>query len=137
MMFTALEIWINGIHKFTAGANDWRTIHATIFGHNINIDEMGVQGLGGPSNSPGSQTSLINFLASVSVPSPNQNTSTNPGDGDQISLRTGSYESATLKPGDILEIRVVETNQSDEPVWQESDPEWTLHNGPRAEPNPD
>ena len=135
MKFIALEVWINGNRQFTVGVEDWQTIHATILGHNIDPARMTSHEFADPKYAPESRTTSINFFASVSVPTTEEDHFVDPDGRTYNSSRTGSYKGAVLQPGDILEIRVIETDKADEPTWQENDPSWSL--GPVARPSSD
>jgi len=72
---------------------------------------------------PAEGVTALSFIASVSVPVAEDDNSELPLRQQQNTSRTGSYPSSTLKLGDVVSIKVVDTDDPDDPVWQSNGPQ--------------
>lgn len=122
MNFTALEVSLNGEHLYTVGIEEWQTIWAHVLGHRIDPSAFTGDPNVDDADLPDSPVTMVNFRASVSVPTAPSERLTDPEGRSYNSSKTGSYRGVTLKSGDIVQIRVVETDSADSPEWQERDP---------------
>ncbi len=68
MSYIALEVSINGEHKYTIGAEEWRTVWANVHGHRLTPDMFPPGGLGSDEELPVDGVTTINFRASESPP---------------------------------------------------------------------
>ncbi len=122
MSFIALEVSLNGEQLYTVGIDEWQTIWAHVLGHRIDpslfADDPNME----DADLPDTPVSTINFSASVSVPTPISDRITDPDGRTYNSSKTGSYQGVKLSPGDVIQIKVVESDSADTPQWQEHDP---------------
>ena len=122
MSFTALEISLNGERMYTVGIDEWQTIWAHVLGHRIDPAIFAGDPNMSDAEQPDSPVSMVNFRASVSVPTPHSERMTDSEGRTYNSSKTGSYQGVTLSPGDVVQIRVIETDSADTPQWEERDP---------------
>ena len=134
MSFMAFEVSINGERKFTVGAENWKHIAAVLSGHYIDPSSFPANTDMDSSHLSSEPFSDVHLLATVAVSGedvefvdPEGHVHTNP--------KSGSYPLAKIAPGDVIQIRVIETDSADDPTWEEFDPNWSL--GPAVQPMPD
>ena len=118
---TAFEVSINGEHHYTVGAEKWQLITAQVLGHHIDPEEIR-----GKSNEeirglPDESFDNFRLHASVSV-SGEDVRRVSPRGRVYTKSRSGSYPTTRLSPGDVVQIRIVETHSPDSPEWQSDDP---------------
>ena len=137
MSFMALEISVNGKRLYTVGAEDWRMLTAHIWGHRITPDLIPPEILPPGEEVPEGDSIGINFTASVSVPEDENEIpdSAGPQTGKQFSSE--SYRSRRLNVGDVVAIKVIETDVADEPNGPKADPRFPGATVLRADPEPE
>lgn len=122
MSVTALQISINGKQLYTVGIDEWQTIWAHVLGHRFDPREFDSDPSVEDSGLPDAPVSTVSLRASVSVPTPvSERIIDSDGTTHNVS-KTGSYKEVTLAVGDVVQIRVVQTDLADAPEWQERDP---------------
>ena len=127
MSFIAFEVSLNGDQQYTVGAEEWATIWAHVLAHRIDPSlfppEAELEGAGVPDQ----PVIVVKFRASVAVPGADQAQAEIQSDRRYSTSRTGSYPGFKLAPGDVVEIKVIETDSADKPKWQERDPRFSGH----------
>ena len=121
MGFIAFEISLNGERQYTVGAEDWKHISATLFGHYIDPSKFPPVPDGDISELPSEPYSHVQMHASVSVSGEDVQI-TDPQGNVYNKSKTGSFPASVLSPGDVVEIRVIETDAADSPEWEKYDP---------------
>lgn len=122
MSYVALEVSINGEHKYTVGAEEWRTIWAQVFGHHVTPAMFPAEALPPGQEIPEVGVTTLNFMASVSIPLDEIDSNRSTSERNGKSLQAGCYPSTPLTVGDVLTIKVVDSDGADEPEWRSGDP---------------
>ena len=114
MKSIGLEISINGEHLYTVGIEDWRMITADVRGHHFPADEIPRSSWPPGEKFPEEGLRQMFFGAHVAIDkSP---------PGMRGSLDTLSYEQKSISVGDTVSIKVVLTDNPDEPNAPKPDP---------------
>ncbi len=132
MLVKALEISINGKRLYTVGAADWRSLTAHVWGHRFPADYFNKDNWPEDEPLPDKDIEQINFRASVAVPD-----NMSPGNEVDPSRQgdwylTESYKDRPLKVGDVVTVKVIETDELDEPDGPKPDPRFP---GPTVMPS--
>ena len=122
MSFMALEIAVNGELLYTVGAEDWRMVWAHVMGHRITPDSFTPEMIPPGKEVPDEDSVGINFMASVAVPGEETVFSTDSPDSIGEQFMTESYKGRKLSVGDVVTIKVIETDAADEPNGPKPDP---------------
>ena len=111
MSFIALEISLNDEKVYTVGIEEWRHLNAGVRAirwpaelvekHNQATDEI----------FPEHELENIHLEAHVSIPIESDSAD---GRGSQ----TGSFDVKNLAVGDVVTIKVIESDTGDEPAWR-------------------
>jgi len=122
MSFIAFEVSLNGDQQYTVGAEEWATIWAHVLAHRIDPSLFPPEAELEGAEIPDQQVIGVNFRASVSIPVKDQAQAETESQRRYSTSKTGSYPGFKLAPGDVVEIKVIETDSADKPKWQERDP---------------
>ena len=114
MSFLALKISLNDELMYTVGVDDWRHIHATVTA--IRWTAKDFEKLQLDEDHPEGEIENIHLNAFVSVPDESDATSTFSGQH-----KTGSFDAKNLAVGDVVTIKVIESDFGDEPTWRNPD----------------
>ena len=121
MSFIAFEVSVNGERQYTVGAENWKHISAILFGHYVDPSRFPQETDADNSELPSKPFSHVQLRASVAVSGEDVQI-TDPEGHVHTESKSGSYPSSTLSPGDVVEIRVIETDTADSPEWTKHDP---------------
>ena len=121
MGIIAFEVSVNGEHQYTVGAEKWQHISAQVFGHHIDPNQMRARAGEDIPDLPTEPFDLLQLRASVSV-SGEDIQMTSPQGRVYTKSKSGSYPQNELTPGDVIQIRVIETDTPDSPEWEKHDP---------------
>ena len=115
MSFQAFEVSVNGEHLYTAGAEDWRQIWCNVLAHRTPPELFPLPTDQETAELP--DEPIIGMLLSthLSVLVDWRPRSEAPND---IS-KSGTFPRIELKVGDVIQIKIIETDSVDEPVWQD------------------
>ena len=131
MSFMALEISVNGGRLYTVGAEDWRTLRAHVLGHRMTPEFFTPEMMPPGEEVPDKDVVGINLSASVSVPGEGY-TEFRISPPQQINEYTSkSFKHRSLKVGDVVTIKIIETDVADKPDAPKPDPRYP---GPTAMP---
>lgn len=129
MGIIAFEVSINGEHQFTVGAEKWQHISAQVFGHHIDPDQIRARAGEDIPDLPTKPFDHLQLHASVSVSGEDIQMTDHLGHVyTKSKSKSGSYPTSKLSPGDVIEIRVIETDTPDSPEWQSHDPRFPAQN---------
>lgn len=126
MSFIAFEVSINGDRQYTVGAENWKHISAILSGHYINPSRFPPEIDADNSELPSEPISHVQLWASVAVSGEDVQI-TDPEGHVHTESKSGSYPAPKLSPGDVVEIRVIETDSADSPEWAKHDPRFPGH----------
>ena len=121
MSFIAFEVSLNGERQYTVGAENWKHISAILFAHYIDPSRFPPETVADNSELPSKPFSHVQLRASVAVSGEDVQI-TDPEGHVHTESKSGSYPASTLSPGDVVEIRVIETDIADSPEWTKHDP---------------
>ena len=121
MSFIAFEVSINGERQYSVGAENWQHISAMLIGHNIDPSKFPAAAIEDDSELPNEPFTHVQLRSSVSVSGEDVQV-TDPQGHVHTESKTGSYPATILSPGDVVEIKVLETDETDSPEWQVHDP---------------
>jgi hypothetical protein len=115
--FHAFEITVNGKHLYTAGADDWRQVWCNVLAHRIPPEVFrSLEGIEA-SEVPDKPVTELMLSTNVTVSVDKDMRPDSPHD----ITKNGSYPRMNLKLGDVVQIRIIETDSSNEPDWQNSE----------------
>ena len=132
MSFQAFEVSVNGQHVSTAGAEDWRQIWCNVLAHRTPPELL---------PSPPDQDTLelpdepiigMLLFTHLSVIVDKRPRSEAPND----ITKSGTFPRIELKGGDVIQIKIIETDSADEPVWQDSNDKGhrIIRSAPKSDP---
>jgi hypothetical protein len=121
MSFIAFEVSLNGERQYTVGAENWQHISAMLLGHYIDPSRLPPAIDANSSDLLSKPFSHVQLRASVSVFGEDVQI-TDPEGHVHTKSKSGSYPESILSPGDVIEIRVIETVTADSPEWTKHDP---------------
>ena len=121
MLRIAFEVSVNGEHLYTIGAEQWKHISAQLSGHHFDPVEVRARLVEESSELPTEPFDHLQLSGSISVYG--EDTEVTLPDGNRYPRsKSGSYPPKKLAPGDTVQIRVIETEATDCPDWDPSDP---------------
>ena len=120
----ALEICVNGERLYTVGAEDWRVVWAHIMGHRMTPEFFTREMMPPGEDIPEKDVIGINLGASVSMPAEGYTGLGNSPPQQQNEHTTGSFKHRQLKVGDVVTIKIIETEAADNPDAPKPDPRY-------------
>ena len=117
----AFEVTLNGEHQYTVGADRWNTLWVQVLGHHIDPERLRASASEQIPDLPSEPFNHLRLHSSVSVSGEDIQVTT-PDGRVHTTSKSGSYPAHDLSPGDVIQIRVVETDSPDDPDWAEYDP---------------
>lgn len=121
MGFIAFDISLNGKRQYTVGAEEWQTIWAHVIGHYIDPSKLPLVADEDESELSNEPFCHVQLRASISVSGEDVEV-TGPDGHVYTKSKSGSFPASILSPGDVVEIRVIETDEADSPEWEQHDP---------------
>ena len=132
MNFVALEISVNGERLYTVGSENWQSLRAHVWGIRIAPDFITPDMLPEGEEIPDKDIQRIDLHASVSHPGEGTISSIPTRKGNEVISE--SYRRRQLKLGDVITIKVIETDVADEPNGPKADPRFPGPTIMRADP---
>ena len=136
MKFVAFEVSINGDRKYSVGSDNWQHLSANLIGHHIDPSRFSELSEADKAELPSEPYNHLQLTALVSV-SGKDIQITDPEGHVYTKSKTGSYPACMLSPGDVVEIRIIETDEADSPRWENLDPRFPGRAIFRADSDPE
>ncbi len=118
MSFIALEISLNDELIYTVGTEEWRHMEAAVRAIRWPAEFIEKLESSEDTEQPERELEHIHLHAHVSVPNETDSAATNPSGGQ---FQTGSFDVKNLAVGDVVTIKVIESDFGDEPTWRNPD----------------
>ena len=135
MSFMAFEVSLNGERKFTVGADNWKHISAILSGHYIDPSSFPTDSDTDSSHLENEPWSHVSLSATIAISGEDVEVA-DPEGQVHTESKSGSYPTAKISPGDVIQIRVIETDSADDPTWQEIGPNWSMGTMVRRKSDP-
>ena len=117
MSFLAFEVRINGKHKYTVGAENW--LHLSTFLSAHLVDPARFPPLPDEEVSDPIAEPMVHLHLGSSVVIADEDVEVTDPDGHvRTEHRSGHYEVPKIAEGDVIEIRIITTDEATDPQWE-------------------